>query len=152
MTADVDPVARAAIDAAFHIIELLRAHGDDASGNAYHELSTLIDKHGPTALGAVWLIWGRVIALGLDDRKSAPAAMYSELDGDPRLDYARRAVILAKEENGEGMAQLLDAVIRDEHAHRTGATVHGVSAVLAIGAIHYGGTPPTKDTPPTTHE
>lgn len=113
-------------------------------------LLELTAKHGGGALGAVWMIWGRSIALGLAQQNQAVTTLFREEDGSPDLRYFRNAVTIARQTDAEGIAALVDALFRDQQARRTGATVARTSELLAVGAVRYG--KPTKPTNPTEYQ
>lgn len=150
MTNLPDDVGRDVVTTAFDIVEMFRASGGNAPEQApasYRRLLDLTAKHGVPALGLVWLVWGHMIAMGLAESGTPDAALYAKLDGDPDLVYARRAVVLARQDDGEGMAELLMSLIRDQDRKRTGADIEGTSALLAMGAAQYG----TATDPDRTH-
>jgi hypothetical protein len=140
-----DRIVKDATETAFGILDLVRTTGGDvpeAVPDVYARLLDLTTMHGARALGLVWLIWGRTISLGLDESATPDTAVFAEMDGDPDLAYVRRAVILARQQDGEGMAELVDAVVRDQKSRRTGASVEVICAFLTMGAVKYA--KPTK--------
>lgn len=148
-TPSEDDVAREITETAFGIIDMIRTKvlPEDVP-DVYKRLRVLIAKHGTRALGLVWLIWARLISLGLDESGKPDTALYAELDGDPDLAYVRRAVVLARQGNGDGMAELVEAAIRDEQRHRTGASIEVICSFLSVAAaVQYG-----RPTKPTHHE
>lgn len=141
---------RAAINTAFDITDLLGKDPTPFVNEAtYAMLLDLLTQHGPGALAAAWMIWARTIALGLRDKGLPPTALFPNADGSPDLRYARNAVAVARDLNPEAMVELVDAMIRDQQRQRSGASIPGTSAVLALGAVRYG-KPTTRSawTPP----
>lgn len=139
----LDDAVLDAIDTAFDILDLLHLNPPGAPDSTRTMLLDLIGKHGSGALAGVWMIWGRSIALGLHEAQKPPAALYPDFDCKPDLYYARNVVVIANQTDPEGMAAMVDAVWRDQDSRRTGASIEGTSAVLAMAALQYG-KPSTK--------
>lgn len=144
---------RDAVDTAFDILARLAENKPGANEITWAMLLELVAKHGEGALGAVWMIWGRSIALGLAQENKAVTTLFREQDGLPDLRYFRNAVTVARQDDPEGITALVEAVFRDQQAQRTGATIARTSALLAVGALRHGKpTSPSEYDPPTHHQ
>lgn len=138
------PMVNDTIETAYAILDKLReSHTPETTRLTRAMLLDLLAEHGGRALGGVWMIWAYAIAVGLDNKGLAVAALFPASDGSPDIGYARNAVTLARERDYSSMADLVDAVFTDQESHRTGANIERTSAALAMGAITYGdpGTP-----------
>jgi hypothetical protein len=154
MTTPPDAAVRAAIDTAFGILDILRAKPPHANETTYAMLMKLTADHGGGALGAVWMIWARSIAIGIDNKGTPTTALFPESDRNPDLRYARNAVALARQKDAEGISELVDAVFRDQERQRSGASIPATSAFLAMGAVLHGepGTPTEWSPPQPRHQ
>lgn len=154
MTTLPDGIAREAVDIAFDTLtEITKNIGDlpHAIPPSYDRLTDFVLTHGGRALSAVWMVWARLISLGLD--ATGPATtLFPHLDGNPDLSYARNAVTIAREQDRDAMDELVTAVVRDQQRRRTGANIEATSGFLITGAHQYGKltTTPADHYPTTT--